>query len=746
MLTMHSLRKVLILSAATATFGLLLTIIPGGQDFEESIDLHLLFAVRGARPAPADVVVVSLDKQSAETLGLPRDITRWPRSLHAQLIENLARAGAAVIVFDVFFDQAKPGDEDAVLADAIARAGTVVLSQYLVRETVAVVDESRRRPGTLNIERLLPPLPVLDEAALASAPFPLPRVPVRVSAHWTFKSGAGDAPTLPVVALTVVGLDVYEDFVRLLQTVAAEPSTILARDRQALLAKGAIVRMIANTRAIVAGDHLTAARLRERLARTPWPGDDGRRRQLLAALIDVFSGPSSRYLSFYGPPQTIPTLSYHEVVRWGTPPDLRGKAVFIGVSEYLRPEQKDGFHTVFSEPSGLDLSGVEIAATAFANLRDGRGVRPLPPGVHLLLVVVAGMMLGACALLPAGRATAVALILGFLYFAIAQSRFSVAGDWYPLTVPLVLQLPFAVIGAIVWRYVEANRERQTIRQAFSYYLPASVIDQLLKSPSGIVSSSQVVHGICLATDAEHYTALAESMEPAELARFMNRYYETVFEPVRRYGGVISDVVGDAALAIWATADPDPRQRERACWAACDIARALEQFNCMPAVRLPTRIGLHSGRMSLGNVGAMDHYEYRAVGDIVNTATRVVGLNKRLGTRILVSEQTISGLDGFLTRKVGTFLLAGKSKPLVVHELICRIEEADEEQIVRCALFADALGAYERQAWRQAADRFSTLIKDHGDDTVCALYLDGCERHQQHPPAAGWDPVIRIETK
>jgi adenylate cyclase len=739
-----ALRKALILGAATASLGLLLSVTPAGLDLEESIDLYVLFTLRGSRPSPADIVVVSVDKRSAEALGLPADVARWPRSTHARLTDNLTRAHAAVIVFDIFFEQARPGDEDALLAEAIAKAGTVVLSKYLVRDTVAA--DGSRRSGTLNIERLLSPLPAFEDAALASAPFPVPKVPVRVSQHWTFKSGAGDTPTLPVVALKILALEFYEDFVQMLQAVDPDQSKVLPPDRRALLEKGELVRTIAATRAIFAGDRRTAARLRERLAGMSGPERNERQRGLLQALIDVYDGPGSRYLNFYGPPQTITTLPYHHVINWAEPPDFRKKAVFVGLSEDLRPEQKDGFHTVFSRPSGLDLSGVEIAATAFANLRDSRSVRPLAPRGHLVLIVVAGLILGVCSFLPPGKAAGISLTLGILYVSLAQYRFNAAETWYPLTIPLLFQLPFAVIGGIVWRYAEANHERRTIRQAFAYYLPDSVIDQLLQSRSGIASSSQVVDGICLATDAEHYTSLAESLEPAELARFMNKYYETVFGPVRRHGGVISDVVGDAALAIWASVDPNPGLRECACFAACDIVRALEHFNRTSSVRLPTRIGLHSGHMSLGNVGALDHYEYRAVGDIVNTATRVQGLNKRLGTRILVSEETISGLDRFLTRKLGTFLLPGKSKRLVVHELVCRMEDADQDQIVRCALFADALGAYERQAWRQAADRFTILLKNHGDDAVCTLYLEDCERYQQHPPDVDWDPVIRIDTR
>ena len=115
------------------------------------------------------------------------------------------------------------------------------------------------------------------------------------------------------------------------------------------------------------------------------------------------------------------------------------------------------------------------------------------------------------------------------------------------------------------------------------------------------------------------------MEPAELGALMNRYYGVLFEPVKRHGGLVQDVVGDSMLAIWATTEPDASLRSRACLAALDIASAVDRFNATSGrFALPTRIGLHSGRLLLGSVGAIDHYEYRAVGDIVNTATRLEG--------------------------------------------------------------------------------------------------------------------------
>ena len=140
----------------------------------------------------------------------------------------------------------------------------------------------------------------------------------------------------------------------------------------------------------------------------------------------------------------------------------------------------------------------------------------------------------------------------------------------------------------------------------------------------------------------------------------------------------------------------------------------------PVLQLPTRIGLHAGPMLLGNIGAIDHYEYRAVGDIVNTASRMDGLNKFLGTQILVSAEVLQQLDGFLTRELGTFLLAGKSKPLVVHELLCPLGESTPQQRSLCSLFAEALGAYRAQAWDRPSSNFPSSTRLPGGWTGALL--------------------------
>ena len=186
-----------------------------------------------------------------------------------------------------------------------------------------------------------------------------------------------------------------------------------------------------------------------------------------------------------------------------------------------------------------------------------------------------------------------------------------------------------------------------------YYLPDDVIDHMVQNIADFKDKSENVHGTVLCADAENYSTLAEKMEPAELKSFMNRFYEVLFSPVKTYQGRVLDVVGDAMLAVWYGEALSAETRVGPCRAALEMARAVAEFNTgTDGPKLPVRIGLHSGHVSIGTVGAMDHYEYRAVGDCVNTASRLEGLNKHLKTRILVSEDVIAGIDEFPDEAAG----------------------------------------------------------------------------------------------
>ncbi len=752
---MALLSKAAIAGLVVGAFGFVVSLTPFGASLEENLGLHFLFKIRGERRAPPDVVIISMDKASAHHLQLPSSPRKWPRSLHARLINTLIAKKAAVIAFDIVFSENLSPQHDQIFAEAIREAGNVVLGEWLKVEKVPIFDHSGTQTGNINIEEIVSPISLLANSALATAPFALPKVPVRINNYWAFKTGAGDTPTLPAVVFQIYALQVYNELITLLNDFSPSLSQKLPANLDSVARERRVKEVIQTLREYFEQDPAIAEKILEQLRISkPFP-NDSKKNKILESLIKMYHGPKSHYLNFYGPPGTIETVSYYKVIEGLEDPavhigqlDLNGKVIFVGLSERMRLEQKDGFYTVFSQPNGLDISGVEIAASAFANILEDMHVKPIGSKKHLTLVALWGVLIGImCILSPTLVSLGGVGVLSLFYMVLSHYQFKHGGLWFPLAIPLCIQAPAAFFGSIFWKYFRANKERKNIRTAFGYYLPDEIVNQLVKSMSNIKNSGQVVYGTCLITDIEQYTAISETMNPEDLSDFMNQYFEVIFKPVRQNSGIVSDVKGDSMLAIWAAARPDANIRNLACKTALDIIQAVNQFNrSLGTLQLPTRIGMHSGYISLGHIGAIDHYEYRAVGDIVNTASRMEGLNKYLGTQIIASEEVLLQLDGFLIRPLGRFILAGKSKPIEAYELICRIEECTEKQKDACREFNGALEAYQRQCWEEAIDLLSKTLKICGEDGPSRFYLELCGSYRTKPPGTTWNGTVHLDNK
>jgi adenylate cyclase len=738
---------------AIGFIGVLTSLPPLSVTIEERLGLAFLFHRRGFLSPPPEVVIVSIDRHSSRILDLPPQPEKWPRRLHALAVDELKRQGATVIAFDMIFDEPHAPTDDQRLAEAIARAGNVVLCEYLDRERLAATSGPA---GTFaTVEQLVRPIPLLAEAAVGMGPFPLPKVPVRVSQFWTFKTGAGDLPTLPVVVYHLYAGDTFAN----MDAIVGETAPAGDTDRNFILPLGSAPggglksdrienKIKALRRRWVNSPSAKPVSLHQRLTSLLKSSADPDRYR--DTFLDLYQGPDSRHLNFYGPPGTLTTISYHEVLAaaLSSPPvrdlGVAGKAVFIGQSESLRLEQADSFYTVYSSPEGLDLSGVEIAASAFANLLQDNAPWTLGHPRQQLLLLLWGTMMGwvAYRFRPFWAVIAMGL-LSTAYLFGAEALFAQIHLWLPLVVPLLLQLPLAFVGGLLLRLRRADREREHIRTSFGYYLPPSVADRLAADLTRGPAENQVVHGTCLFTDAERYTALSERLTPDALTDLMNRYCEEVFAPIEHHGGMISDIKGDSILSIWATRDPDPRLRRRACKAALGIQEAVARFNrAHHPDELPTRVGLHTGLISLSSVGAKNRFEYSAVGDIVNTASRIENLNKFLKTRILVSAEALEGLGDFLSREAGAYLFAGKSRPVVIHELIATLEAAGDRERTLCDTFAAGLEYFRQARWQDARRTFAAALDLTPGDGPSQVFKGLCDRYLQVPPE-NWDGVIRV---
>ena len=640
--------KGLALGLMVALAGTLVTLTPQGRHLEQDIGLSWLYQLRGAVPPPEDVVVVAIDRESATRLNLADRVSRWPRSLHARLIDRLTQAGARVIAFDLTFDTASQDlEQDRALAAAMRKARNVALVALLQRDGIASTNAAAG--PSVSIERMVPPIPLLASAASAYAPFVLPKTE-RVDAYWTFRPGAGDGLTLPVAAFHIYALQAHEELGILWRQAGAPSAPWLPANHDALADPGAVRAFALKLHGALVDEPALAERMLKQLRSTSEREVSPRKKQIIGALLKLYNADDSHYLNFYGPPRTIRTVPYYQALQ--EPPSTHereprasgqdvfaGKAVFIGVSENTELEQdrtRDDYRTVFSRADGVNISGVEIAATAFANILDDRALRPLGFPWNLAIIMVWGLSAGAfCRNVRVSVAAAGIAVAGGLYLLVAYWQFQQFGNWLPLVVPLAVQLPMALFGAVLLGYRDARRERERIKRLFGTFLPRAAVDRssqergagYVRRPIAVRCLSGNRHGELngprrrtrsQATERRDERLLRRAVRPGGTPwrrRLRSRRRCDAGDLGRRIGASCAETASVPRRSRYCWLDGPSQQHRRR---RSNFRRASDcmQVKCCWEASVRAK-----------------HYRYGVVGEIVSTATRIEGLGKYLGVRL-----------------------------------------------------------------------------------------------------------------
>jgi adenylate cyclase len=720
---MGRVKRAAALGIATGLLGCIIAVT--NFDVEQNIGLRWLFLVRGPMPNPPEAVVISFNRQEASTLGQSVKPREWSRALHAKLIRKLIEHDVDVIVFDVLFDRERDAVEDADLIKAVTESKRIVLVQtvqrrWFDRASREILEPQALRGGFDGMvqDTLVSPFPALASVAQGLAPFPLSKAHDRTHQFWSFFNGVGHTPTLPVKTLLLYALRNAEDVDLEMLLEANDALKLALRSHQN-----------AQTLSTLSGHlygHLkdNPALIKRLLARLNSEKLAPRVRKALLALMRIYSDRHHHFLNYYGPSKKNVTLSYNAVLNNTKLPKLQGKVVFVGYAEPLSSHQQDEFRTPFSW-RGINLSGVEIATTAFANLLHGHQLRypnqPLVWGIVFIIGLSAGLLAG---LTPGRWVVATVFTLGLAYYGFAQWSFNEFHYWFPVFIPLVVQLPVALLLGLLLQYLMARRERAYADRAVRYYVPEAVAQKLMRGEDP--AAPTLVYGTCLVSDVEGYTTLAENVAPEVLAVLKNDYFHVIGQCVRRHQGVILDMIGDSMVCIWPSREPDRESRLQACLAALHMLDTVETFNQRhPTQRFPTRIGLNAGWVAMGHMGGSGHFMYGVVGDIVNTASRIEGLNKHLGSRLLATEPVVDELHELLVRPVGQFLLKGKTQPQNVFEIAAPKTEATPTQTQLCAQFETALTHYQAGSRPVAIEHFETLLQQYPKDGPSRFYLQRC---------------------
>lgn len=741
------------IGAFAGIFGALLIISPLGEMFERSVGLGWLFRIRGPIDPPSEVAVIGINSTTGSDLGLPSVPVQWPRTIHGELVAELARRNVSLIVFDIHFAEAKNPQEDRAFAAAIDHAGRVVLLEKLIARNQPLLDAKGRTRGSLWVESVAPPLEIFSAGSVGLGPFPLPKLGASIYEFWTFKSSTGGTPTLPAVALQLHAAKQLPDWRQAL----ADLGIFGEDDPAAEDGDGSAAALRYHMQQLHAAG---SAPVHVSAATTPLPTaharDATRDDALVHALAALYRKPDVRYLNLYGPPGTITTIPYQALIRAGRGqagndhlPDLSGKIVFVGYSDLYDPGQPDRFYTVFTGDDGVDLAGVEIAATSFANLLTDRALDYPGPEATIALVALFGLVAGMMVfLLPAVRGVPSVLALAAGYGVLAQQQFNAEELWLPVATPLLAQLPTALLVGLFAQYIMERRRGDRVSAAISYYLPENVARDLTNNALDPGSTNKVVFGTCLATDMAGFSSIAEKLPPGELAAFLNDYFDGLSRPLREHRVDVTEFRADGIMCAWTAAAPAADVRRRAVLAALGAAAAITEFkNRNPLLTSQLRIGLEAGWVYVGHAGGGGHFVYSIVGDSANTASRLESLNKHLGSQVLASRSVVEDLDDILLRPLGRFQLMGKSEPVEVVEIVAVKAQATAADLERCASFAAALGRFMDGEWTDAEQLFDALLDRHPTDGPAAFYRARCQRYRQDSKLAAEDPgLIRMAEK
>jgi adenylate cyclase len=716
--------------------------------FVEFIELKLYdlkFRFRGTRPPSQEVVILAIDDDSVKKVG------RWPWSREdiARLLKAVKEAGPRVIALDIIFAEKQETE---------ALKSVTNLRQEFVRKGVAspeilnlLAQEERR----VDVDRKL--AQVIKEGS-----------PTILGFFFRGVGGtAGGVQPERLMGSTFVQAASY-NLVRCLDT---EPSKV-----PLMGAAGVELNLPEFIQASAGGGYFNMVPDADGGVRwfplTIIYGSDFFAPMSLVAMDHFLGGPplaitlsqlgvqeirlgrqtipvdrhGRALINYLGPTGMIPTYSAAALLDGQLPARvLKDKIVLVGATAV-------GIYDLRVTPFSGIFPGVEIQASVIDNMLKGNFIRSPRLGLPLMLFVllVLGVSLGL--LLPrlsAAWAFIVTLTLIEIYTAVNYFLFSRLNLqlelFYPLTIVIVIYL-----GISMHRFLAEERERVRIRKAFESYVAPTVVQEMLKHPEQLRLGGERREITVLFTDIRGFTTMSENLDPESLVRLLHDFLNPMSNIIINHGGTIDKYMGDAIMAEFGAPLIQPDHARLACRAALEMAVTLKNLNdqWQEQGRLPLKIGVgvNSGPVAVGNMGSERLFDYTAIGDNVNLASRLEGLNKYYGTSILISQSTAELLgDSFILREVDRVRVKGKAQAASIFEMIGEGEPAPN--LFRfLEAYHRGLALYREQRWPESQAAFSAALEVYPEDNAVLRYLGLVQKYSETPPGPNWEAVTVMDEK
>lgn len=448
----------------------------------------------------------------------------------------------------------------------------------------------------------------------------------------------------------------------------------------------------------------------------------------------------------------IVTVSYYQALDAGQSLPagfFAGKHVLIGRA--LQTTTIDELPDHFQTPVALRMPGVEVHATILDALLRERFVADPLSDARLVIAgsAVAAGLIGV-ALYLVGPLAAPLLVMAAIGLLLAAGYGAFLGGVRLPVVAPALTLTFAYVFTAAYRFGLATRERRMIKRAFQHYVAPAIVEQMLNDPSRLKLGGEAYEVTVMFTDLEGFTTLSERLSPAELSAHLGEYFKEMLDVLLPHRGTLDKLIGDAIMMYFGCPIRDPRHAAQACRGALAMQERMrvlnERWGRESLPRLRTRIGINTGVAVAGNMGTDTIFNYTILGDCVNLASRLEGVNKEYGTLILLGEETWTQVAGeFEARELDWIRVKGKAQPVAIYELLGEAGRVPAATRHVLAHYAEGLASYRRGRWKDAAAAFERALIADPDDRPSALFLSRCAAYEASAPV-GWDGVHVMHTK
>jgi adenylate cyclase len=454
----------------------------------------------------------------------------------------------------------------------------------------------------------------------------------------------------------------------------------------------------------------------------------------MAALVPYRSEGSYRY------------VSATDVIRGTLGTDeLKDRIVIVGTSA-------PGLVDVRATPTREDLPGAEIHASlisgALDNAMKSRPAETLAIAVLTILLVGVplAVLLPRLSALAATLATAVvlALLLGVNAWA-WQARNLVL----PLAGPLVMLAGLYFLD-VVWGFFAETRHRQLMTNLFGTYVPKEIVAEMAEHPDEYSMHGQSLDMTVLFADIRDFTSIAETRTPQDLKDLINTYFTRMTICIQDKRGTVDKYIGDAIMAFWGAPVHDADHARRALECGLAMQKTLRELDPLFAKKrwpmLRIGVGLNCGTMSVGDMGSHFRRSYTVMGDAVNLASRLEDLTKEYGVGVLVSENIVRAVEGFVYREVDKVRVKGKREGVAIFEPIGAQGEVSGDTLAEIARFHQALAHFRAQRWDEAEALLEALASIAPAVKLYRLYRERIAEFRASPPGADWDGVFGFSTK